>query len=127
MGLREAPPVSPECVSTVPVSRLNRNPSKPRNPAELAGLFLDTQTVSETTTESVRRSRPALSDSHFCPRRHPLCRQIAAVFPRSNQHLCECLRHAPDHRTLSVFLRTASAVLRIHHGDSGQMRKAGLD
>ncbi len=37
IGFREAPPVSPECVSTVAVSSVRMKPSNPRNPAELAG------------------------------------------------------------------------------------------
>ena len=55
IGFRDAPPVSPECVSTVAVSSVRMKPSSPRNPAELAGRFRETQTVSETTTESVFR------------------------------------------------------------------------
>ena len=39
----------------VPVSSRNRKPIRPRRPAELAGRFRETQTVSETTTESVFR------------------------------------------------------------------------
>src|SRR2546423_1924924 len=60
IGFRDAPPVSPECVSTAPVSSLRMNPSSPRKPAELAGRSRETQTVSETTTESVRRFFAAL-------------------------------------------------------------------
>src|SRR5688572_31328344 len=60
IGFREAPPVSPECVSTVPVSRLKMKPISPRNPAELAGRLRETQTVSETTTDSVFSEGAAL-------------------------------------------------------------------
>ena len=55
-GLRAAPPAVPECWSVSPVCRSKRKPCSPRSPAGAAGRVRDTQTVSDTTTESVAKS-----------------------------------------------------------------------
>ncbi len=53
IGLRAAPPVTPECWSVVPVSSVKSMPCSPRRPAGAAGLPRAIQIVSETMIESV--------------------------------------------------------------------------
>jgi hypothetical protein len=46
--------VVPECASVAAVCRWNVKRCSPRRPEEIEGLPLETHTVSDTTTESVR-------------------------------------------------------------------------